>query len=121
MATRPRFLLTGKVPLVLQRRTLGEYVRGKWVEATPVEVEVRANVQPLRFSQIMHMPEADRTKEWLVVYSAERILERLEGECGHDADRFEWEGNLYQVYRARPFSMGVLDHWEVYAVRVERT
>lgn len=121
MTLKPRFLLTGKTLLTLNRHPAGTWVKGRWVEGVPTEVEIEVNIQPLKLSQLIHMPEAERTKEWYVLYSAELIQEKLEGEGGHGADTFEWEGNSYQVYRARHFSMGVLNHWEAYAVRKERT
>lgn len=121
LATRPRFLLTGKTPITILREGKGEWVRGRWVEGEVTPIEIEVNIQPLRLSQIVHMPEADRTKEWYVLYSSEEIREKLEGEGGYGSDTFVWEGRDFEVYRSRRFSMGVLDHWEAYAVRVERT
>lgn len=118
---KPNFLLTKKIPLTIKRAGQGEFVRGRWVAGEAEEVEIQANVQPYTMSKLMQLPDVDRTKEWYSVFSAELIRDSLEGDGGYDADRFDWQGNTYVVTRVRNFSMGVLDHYEAQAVRVEKT
>lgn len=118
---KPNFLLTKKKPLELIRSGQGMYVKGRWVEGEPEIVNIQANIQPYTMSKLLQLPESDRTRDWYSVFSAEEIRDKREGDSGWDADKFEKDGNTYIVHRVRKFSMGILDHYEAQAVRVERT
>lgn len=120
--TRPTFSLTGKVEVIFYRSAgEGEWVEGEWVEPERVEVPLIVNIQPLRQNEILLLPEAERTREWLKVYCAEDILKDEEGEGGHRGDEFEWEGFLYKVMSKRHYRMGILDHTRAFAARVGKT
>jgi len=114
--TYPTFSRTGWVNLSISRYALGDYSTGDYVKATPTIVTVRANVQPLKDREIVQMPEADRTKKWLKVYSASLMRSNKEGE--YDADRFIWDGDTYQVEKVQDYSMGVLNHWRATACKI---
>ena len=115
----PTFQLTNKVPITITRMTQWAWVGGRWVEGEGVEVEIEANVQPLKFHEIMQLPESDRTKEWIKVYSAEQMYSEEEpAEDGYSADIIHWEGKAFKVMKARHYSMGVLDHWHIQAARI---
>ena len=123
----PGFLLTKSVPVTIKRRTAGSYVNGDWVEGTTVDVVIQANVQPARDHEIMMLPESERSKEWLKIYSASEIRAQIEGVGGHDSDEFDWEsmedGKVYRfkVMKVRRYKMSILDHWRGMAVRLEIT
>lgn len=119
LKTKPTFSLINKIPLTLYRKGQGEWVKGRWVEGEDEEVEIEAHVQPLRYTQFQHLPEADRTKQWLTLFSSQEIRMAKEGEDGWDSDEFYFEGERYKVIRSRRYQMGVLDHWEAEAVRWE--
>lgn len=112
----PNFNLTGKVSLTLSRYALGSFSTGDYVKASPTTVVVQANVQPMKDREILQMPEADRTKIWLKVYSASEIRSNKEG--AYDADRFEWQGDTFQVERVQNYSMGILNHWRATACKI---
>lgn len=114
--TIPSFNLTRKVPLTISRYALGNYTTGDYVKATPTTVIVEANIQPMRDREILQMPEADRTKIWVKVYSASLIRSNKEG--AYDADRFEWQGDIFQVEKVQNYSMGVLDHYRATACKI---
>jgi len=113
---KPRFLLTRTVPVVVQRRVKGSYVKGAWVEGDTLEITRHVNIQPLKPSEILMLPDADRTKEWYQLYCAEDLRTMLENVW--DADEFEWQGGKYKVMRVSNFAMGVLDHYSAQAVRI---
>jgi hypothetical protein len=115
--TKPNFQLTHKIPISISRVTPGAYVGGRWVEGTPLPIEIQGNLQPLRFHEIMQLPESDRTKEWIKVYSAEEMYTSVEGVDGRQADIIHWEGKDYKVMRCRHYVMGVLDHFHSLAAR----
>jgi len=116
---KPNFLLTKKVPLTIYRSTQGSYVDGEWVEGTEIEVPVEVNIQPFKDSELMLLPEADRSKEWYKLYCADELRTAKPGASGWEADEFVWEGDRYKVMKSKRYSMGILDHWKIHAARVE--
>lgn len=131
MATKPRFLLTGKVPITIYR-TIGSggYVRGEWKDPEAEEIEREVNIQPLRYKEVMLLQDSQRTRQWLQLYCSEDL--RMDQEEGIDpdtgeviegwqADKFYWQGYRYKIMKVKKYSMGVLDHYSAQAVRVEIT
>ncbi len=59
--------------LTVKRSTAGTYVNGVWV-ATLSGVYVMAAIQPAMGADIMRLPEGDRTKKILKLYSADELL-----------------------------------------------
>lgn len=116
---KPNFLLTKKIPLTVLRSTQGSYVDGEWVEGTETSIPVEVNIQPFRDSELMLLPEADRSKEWYKLYCADELRTAKQGASGWEADEFIWEGDRYKVMKSKYYSMGILDHWKIHAARVE--
>lgn len=129
-STKPRFLLTGRVCLTIQRNTTpGGYVKGKWVDGEYQPIQRDVNIQPLQYHQTLLLPESERTKQWYVLFCAEELrasqepgfLEDGTPTEGWQADKFIWEGHLYEIMKVRSWGMGVLDHWEAQAARIPIT
>lgn len=122
--TTPLFQKVGKTTLNIKRKTQGSYVNGRWVEGTdeyPVCIE--ANVQPkLTNTELMLLPEGDRTTNALKVYTTFPLRQRVEGSSPVDGDRFDWvDGFTYEVVVTHTYVMGVLNHTKAIAVRKELT
>lgn len=115
------FLLVKKTPLTIFRTTQGSYVNGEWVEGTETTVDIQANVQPLNDYQYMILPESDRTKQWVWVFSSSELRTLKEGSGGYAADEFVWNNERYQVMKTQRYQMTVQDHYEAKAVRIELT
>ena len=120
---KPSFLLTNKIPLTIYRRSEGSWVNGEWVEGSAINVEVQANVQPVKPHQLLIFPESERSKKWLRVFSADLLRTLKEGTNGWDADEFEWKGERFKIMKVDDWTegMGILEHCEALAVRVELT
>lgn len=120
---RPSFLLTNKIPLTIYRRSEGTWVEGEWVEGSTTSVEIQANVQPVKPHQLLIFPESERSKKWLRVFSADLLRTLKEGTDGWDADEFEWKGERFKIMKVDDWTegMGILEHCEALAVRVELT
>lgn len=118
---KPRFLLTKTVPVPFYRTTQGSYVNGKWVEGVETTFTLDVNIQPLKDSEILILPEAERTREWYKGYCAEEVRSAKEGTGGYAADEFTWQGERYRVMKVRNYAMGTLDHFRFSAARVELT
>lgn len=113
----PTFSLTGKVTITVIRQT-GSWVRGRWVEDDGVDVEIEGNIQPLKFHEIQQLPESDRTKEWIKLYTTDQIYTAEESsEAGRSADVLIWNGKRFKAMKARRYQMGVLDHVHVLCAR----
>jgi hypothetical protein len=119
----PVFLSTGQVTLDIIRRSEKLYDRGRPLPPTETIVPTVCNVQPvLSRSDTLLLPEADRSKACLKVYTKGAILRDLkEGNNGWSADRFYWQGDLYEVMKAINYQMGVLNHYKAICMRVELT
>lgn len=118
MATPFGFLLVGKVPLTLYRRGLPTNVRGRLEDPEPIEVVIKANVQPvLKSTDVRMLPEGDRSKATLMLFSNAEIRMQREGVDGWQADTFFWEGVEYEVMKSISYKMGVLDHYEAACMR----
>lgn len=118
---KPSFLLTKTVPIVVNRKTQGSYIDGDWVEGADNLVTIKVNIQPAKDSEILIMPESERTREWYKLYSADEIRTLKEGDSGWPADEFMFDGDNYRVMKVRNYSMGTLDHFKAFAARVELT
>ena len=119
----PPLFLVGRTTLDVIRRSKAIYVNGRPTPGTEEVVQVVCNVQPvLKSSDTMLIPEADRSKACLKVYTkGGAMLSLREGSTGNAADRFMWEGDLYEVMKVIHYSMGVLDHYKAICMRVELT
>lgn len=118
---QPRFLLTKTVPIKILRRVAGSYINGRWVEGTTTEVPIDVNIQPIKDSELLLMPESDRSREWYKGYTASLVRTQKEGTGGYDADEFDWQGNRYKIMKVRSYAMGTLNHFRFIAARIELT
>lgn len=116
--SRPTFQLTNVVDIVV-KRYITTMVKGR-----PQETEIlpnptiEGNVQPVKFQELMQMAEADRTREWIKIYTTDHLVTAEESQqTGNAADKVVWEGHLYKVMKEKHYGMGVLDHRMVYCAR----
>ena len=116
----PHFLLTKKVPVVVISVSGGYFERGRWVEGEEVPRTIQANVQPLRFEETLKMEGADRTREWIKIYTTD-VINTVEEKEEHEADLVEWQGHRYRAMRSRSYQMGTLDHNHILCVRIPET
>lgn len=119
--TVPKFQLTGKVEFtVLRNSGEGDYIDGYWVAGERLPVLFTGNIQPLKGSELMALPESDRTKESIKVYTVETL--RTVEELGQlEADLIVWNGNKFQASRTMTYQMGVLDHTKTICFRLPET
>lgn len=117
--SKPNFLLTRKVEITVIRPGAFTIVNGRKVVGEPSTHFVEGNIQPLKYSELMLMPESDRTKEWYKIFLQldQDIRGAREGSDGWEADFIEWEGDTYKVMRHKLYKMGVLDHQECHVAR----
>lgn len=119
----PPLLLTGHTTLDITRRAAETIYKGRPVPGSESTVQVVGNVQPiLKSTDTMLLPEADRSKAALKVYTKGAALrQRKEGPEGWSADRFFWKGDLFEVMKVIDYDMGILNHYKAICMRVELT
>jgi len=103
----PTFSLTHTTAVTILRKSgKGDYDDdGNWVEAVPQEIVIEANVQPTPRHEIEIMVEADRTKEWITLYSVSEIRTANEAANGWDADEVVWDGYTFKVMKSQHWKM----------------
>ncbi len=112
--------LTHRTPISILRKTEGEWVHGRWVDGIETTLTIEANVQPAKGYELILMPEADRSKDWIKVYCKE-VLNTVEEGNGIPADVVVWQGKKYQVFNCKTYRMGILDHTKAMCVRLPET
>lgn len=118
--TVPKFQLTGKVNITVLRSMPGQWVDGYWEEGGTIEAIVVGNIQPLKGSELLALPESDRTKESIKVYTVETL--RTVEEVGQtEADIVVWNGKKFQATKTMTYQMGVLDHTKTICFRLPET
>lgn len=114
-----QFSLVKKVPVTILRHSEGSYIDGEWVEGVQQRIIIQANIHPFSDYQVSILPESDRTRSWMWLFTADLVRQKKEGTEGYGADRFMWDGDLYEVMKTQNFRMGVRDHFEAKCARVE--
>lgn len=96
----------------------GSYVNGTWSPGTSGNVTVRASVQPLRPNELLHLPEGDRTRAGVKIYS-DAELQTADEATGIAADEVTWDGEQWEVQKVSSHFLG-LAHYKAIALRRER-
>lgn len=118
---KPLLRSVGSAVINVFRREPDTYSYGELVKGDELVIPIRCNIQQSTYSQTMFLPESERSKEYVTVYSGETLRPLKEGVGGWAADEFVWNGERYRVIKQVRYDMGVLDHTQTLAVRIERT
>lgn len=114
-----QFSLVKKVPVDILRHAQDTYVNGRLVVGAVTTVTVQANVHPFSDYQLMLLPDAERSKSWVWMFTSCEVRQKKEGSWG--ADQFYWDGDLYEVMKSQHYVMQTRSHFEAKAVRKELT
>jgi hypothetical protein len=93
--------MLGQVELTITRDSEdGEFVDGYFVPAEPdpeaEPITIKASVQPFTPKELMVLPEGDRTREWVKVYTKSELFVRRDNRV---EDKFSHKGNIYSVMK----------------------
>lgn len=111
-----RYALTAD--LSIERYGGGSWADGRWVNEQPTAVALTAHVQPMGQEAKQILPEGDRTRDGITVWSttAIRPVQRSEGKPG---DVVLWGGKSYEVVALTDWSSQG-DYWEAGCIKVDQ-
>lgn len=124
MSLSPPLLLplTGSINIVVTSSGQGTWVKGAYKKGTSTQKTIPANVQPvMKGTDTLLVPEGDRSKEIIKIYTEYELKSRTEGGSSNEADIVEFNGRTYEVMRVISYKMGILNHYKAIAVRRELT
>ena len=98
----------------VRRSTAGVYVAGAWVESATTTVTVLASKQAVGGYDIQRLPEGDRTKQVIKLYSADELKIHDE-RTGSAADVITVDSIDYEVKTCEHWS----SYWKAMATKVE--
>ena len=96
----------------------GKWVDGEWVQADRVVINIYANIQPSLLSyQSKMLPESEREKEAIAVFSNHHLYTARTGEIPLEADLIFYRGAYWKVVVSKPYN-NFGEHCEAIAVRL---
>ena len=96
----------------------GGWVDGEWVEPTKRELTIYANIQPSLLSyQSKMLPESEREKEAIAIFSNHHLYTARTGEVPLEADLVFYRGAYWKVVVSKPYN-NFGEHCEAIAVRL---
>ncbi len=96
----------------------GSYSSGRWSAGASSTSTITASVQPAGPRDLLHLPEGDRTKAAVKIYTDAEISEGNEA-SGMPPDQITWNGAQWEVQKVWRHALG-LGHHKGMALRVER-
>lgn len=110
-----------------RRFSPGYYEKGNWVpgvEIVPhdangnsVYFSMIASIQRLSAQETVALPDGQRTREWIRIYTETR-LERTIEEEKTKGDVVQYGGAEYEVVKVEDWTMSPISHYKILAVRI---
>ena len=89
-------------PYSFTRLGRGSTVNGKWADGPPAEFKTLCLIQPFSLREMMALPEGERTKAWVKIYSVDQLLP-VDQEAQTKGDRFTYLGKPFEVQKMGTF------------------
>lgn len=96
----------------------GSYTSGRWSAGASSTSTISASVQPAGPRDLMHLPEGDRTKAAVKLYTDSELSEGDES-SGLVPDQITWNGEQWEIQKVWRNALGI-GHHKGMAIRVER-
>jgi hypothetical protein len=90
-------------PVTLSRAGSGLYLQGRWSPGQTTTVTIQADVQPAKPRELVNLPEAQRARAAIKVYS-ETELRTADVEAQTAADVLTVKGRRWEVQSVEPWS-----------------
>lgn len=107
---------------VIRVNGTGQYIDGEYVESTPQEIKIRANIQPSMSSfRTQLLPEGDRNKEAIAIYSNDWLYTARSGTpLALPCDVVVYRGAKWEVVVSRPYG-NFGEHTEALAIKLNES
>lgn len=104
---------------VTRRRYLaGTHTAGRWVSGGYADSTIIASVQPVKSSELLLLPEGERTRGSVKVYSDDDL--RTADEPNKlPADRILWDGYEWEVFWVDDHQLGIA-HSKAICLRIDQ-
>lgn len=103
----------------VKRYAAGEYIDGHYMPGAESLIEIIASIQPASPYEILQLPEGQRTKEAIKVYTTTGLRQTIEAQ-EVKGDRIAYKGRLYEVQKVSTWeSFTDIPHFKAMAVMVE--
>ena len=97
----------------------GKWVDGEWVKADRVIINIYANIQPSLLSyQSKMLPESEREKEAIAIFSNHHLYTARTGSVPLEADLIFYRGTCWKVVVSKPYN-NFGEHCEAIAIRLD--
>ena len=103
-------------PLIVTRKTGGDFVNGIWTPGTTTDVDISASVQPASPDDMQRLPEGRRQEKAYVLRSDQELIETNDN-AEQSADLVTIGGEDYEVVRCSRWQNGIINHFESLVVR----
>ena len=99
----------------------GKWVDGEWVQADRVIINIYANIQPSLLSyQSKMLPESEREKEAIAIFSNHHLYTARTGSVPLEADLIFYRGAYWKVVVSKPYN-NFGEHCEAIAIRLDNS
>ncbi|MNT15594.1 hypothetical protein D3C72_1506570 [compost metagenome] len=105
-------------PITVTRRAPGAYVNHRWVEPDPEVLAKRAAVQPAKPTEVVHLPEGQRTRGAIKLYS-DFELYAADVAARRRPDVVTYRGRDYEVAESGIYEGFGLAAWKAIATLLE--
>lgn len=110
--------ILGEEPITLRRAAAGSRdATGAYVPGTTSTTTIKASVQPLTGKDTNSLPEGERHKDWLKLYTRSE-LRPVNQHTGAAGDRVEVDGITYEVRAVKRYRT-VCPHYRADVVRIQ--
>ena len=95
----------------------GTYAKGVFTKGQSITCDILANVQPVKPSEMLLLPEAQRTKETIKIFSSEALRPVAQTDS-KSADRVTYDSDVYEVISTKDWNASAIPHYRSLAQRV---
>jgi len=101
----------------------GGYVDGEYVGGATTNTTIQMSIQPLTAKEVLKLPEAQRTKQWVKGYASEALF-TSEQSASKKADRVSLNGRNFEVITVEYWESAgntIVPYWKVTMAEVNPT
>ncbi len=98
------------LPYTISRPSDGTWSFGKYTQGTPTSHTIRASIQPVSGKELDQLPEGDRFKSHIEIYTENSIYVK---------DVITYKDEKFEVIRVSDYSDYCLEHYEALAIRID--